>query len=330
VTAAVETDAGVSQRSSLITVARRAWLLPVLIIAFPDARACQRARRHSAGRLERRSRPSRSCAAPTAGRLRGSPARQRTQAPAPLLRPLRAPRLSDGRGDASRLGPGHGSLSAVSCEQAQRRHATTGRRTSRPAFVYRRSRLAGGSCEPCRTRTGDLPYHGSLATGPAASSEPKLLHRRRNDGSADGGDVEHRFAPSVAHPVPGQIADASPKPPPGALLPMAAVATYPKRDTTIFSRAGPPLRFARFAGNSGRFGGRERVQISLRRAAVSRTLRPTRSLVGLFVSGGDTGRQRARSPTGRYPNRARSSRLRTLPDGVRGNASTNAIARGSL
>src|SRR4029078_4896614 len=32
----------------------------------------------------------------------------------------------------------------------------------------------------------------------------------------------------------------------------------------------------------------------------------------------------------RYPNRARSSRLRTLPDAVRGRASTNAIARGSL
>jgi len=32
----------------------------------------------------------------------------------------------------------------------------------------------------------------------------------------------------------------------------------------------------------------------------------------------------------RYPNRARSSRLRTLPDAVRGRPSTNAIARGSL
>jgi hypothetical protein len=71
----------------------------------------------------------------------------------------------------------------------------------------------------------------------------------------------------------------------------------------------------RFAGNSGRFGGRGRVQISLRRAAVSRTLRPTRSLVGLFVSGGDTGRQRARSPTGesyghRRPGRRDSFRAR--------------------
>jgi len=32
----------------------------------------------------------------------------------------------------------------------------------------------------------------------------------------------------------------------------------------------------------------------------------------------------------RYPYRARSSRLRTLPDAVRGRASTNAIVRGSL
>ena len=101
-------------------------------------------------------------------------------------------------------------------------------------------------------------------------------------------------------------------------------------DTTIFRRAAPALKLVRFAGNSGRFGGRGRVQISLRRAAVSRTLRPTRSLVGLFVSGGDTGRQRARSPTGRYPYRARSSRLRILPDAVRGSASMNASARGSL
>src|SRR6478735_2856167 len=54
-------------------------------------------------------------------------------------------------------------------------------------------------------------------------------------------------------------------------------------DTTIFSRAAPPLKSKRFAGVSSRFGGRGRVQIFSERAAVSRTLRPTGGLVGLFV-----------------------------------------------